>query len=112
VIDPDLSPEPTLAERQRELVRDELAVAATRVMALQGFDETTVDQNVAQSGYRGLPNVRAPPCVAPALGCYPSLLDKHVRGGSIAFVDCIRDVYRGQNCSISRIDKVDVSFPC
>jgi AcrR family transcriptional regulator len=40
----------SLAERKRQLVRDELAEAALRLMALQGFEATTVDQIVAASG--------------------------------------------------------------
>jgi AcrR family transcriptional regulator len=39
-----------LAERKRELVRDELAQAALSVLAFQEFDDTTVDQIVAELG--------------------------------------------------------------
>jgi AcrR family transcriptional regulator len=41
---------PTLAERKRQMVRDELGTAALRLLARQGFDETTVDQIVAAAG--------------------------------------------------------------
>jgi AcrR family transcriptional regulator len=34
----------SLAERKRQLLRDELAEAAVKVLAFQGFEETTVDQ--------------------------------------------------------------------
>jgi AcrR family transcriptional regulator len=39
-----------MAERKRQLVRDELAEAAVKLLADQGFDETTVDQIVAAVG--------------------------------------------------------------
>lgn len=44
--DPGLS----LAERKRQLVRDELAEAALRLLARQGFEETTVDDLAAAAG--------------------------------------------------------------
>ena len=40
----------TLAERKRQLVRDELAQAALRLLAKQGFEETTVDELAAAAG--------------------------------------------------------------
>jgi AcrR family transcriptional regulator len=40
----------TLAERKRQLVRDELAEAALRLLARQGFEETTVDELAAAAG--------------------------------------------------------------
>ncbi|MFL6117244.1 MAG: TetR family transcriptional regulator [Catenulispora sp.] len=40
----------TLAERKRQLVRDELGDAALRLLAKQGFEETTVDQLAAAAG--------------------------------------------------------------
>lgn len=40
----------TLAERKRQLVRDELGDAALRLLARQGFEETTVDQLAAAAG--------------------------------------------------------------
>jgi AcrR family transcriptional regulator len=40
----------TLAERKRQLVRDELAGAALRLLATQGFDATTIDQITATAG--------------------------------------------------------------
>jgi AcrR family transcriptional regulator len=39
-----------MAERKRQLVRDELAEAAVKLLADQGFEETTVDQIVAAVG--------------------------------------------------------------
>ena len=39
-----------LAERKRQLVRDELAEAALQLLAKQGYDETTVDHIVAAAG--------------------------------------------------------------
>ncbi|AZP21215.1 TetR family transcriptional regulator [Streptomyces aquilus] len=39
-----------MAERKRQLVRSELAEAAVKLLADQGFDETTVDQIVAAVG--------------------------------------------------------------
>lgn len=44
------SPGLTLAERKRQLVRDELADAALRLLAKQGFEQTTVDQLAAAAG--------------------------------------------------------------
>jgi AcrR family transcriptional regulator len=40
----------TLAERKRQLVRDQLGEAALRLLAGQGYEETTVDQIVAAAG--------------------------------------------------------------
>ena len=40
----------TLAERKRRLVRDELAEAALRLLARQGFEGTTVDELAAAAG--------------------------------------------------------------
>jgi AcrR family transcriptional regulator len=40
----------TLAERKRQLVRDELADAALRLLARQGFEQTTVDELAAAAG--------------------------------------------------------------
>ncbi|GIH01945.1 TetR family transcriptional regulator [Rhizocola hellebori] len=40
----------TLAERKRQLVRDELTEAALKLLASQGFEETTIDQIVAAAG--------------------------------------------------------------
>ncbi|WP_370374280.1 TetR family transcriptional regulator [Catenulispora sp. GP43] len=40
----------TLAERKRQLVRDELAEAALRLLAKQGFERTTVDELAAAAG--------------------------------------------------------------
>lgn len=40
----------TLAERKRQLVRDELAEAALRLLARQGFEQTTVDQLAVAAG--------------------------------------------------------------
>jgi AcrR family transcriptional regulator len=39
-----------LAERKRQLVRDELSEAALRLIAYQGFEETTIEQIVASAG--------------------------------------------------------------
>ncbi|HKT06048.1 MAG TPA: TetR family transcriptional regulator [Rugosimonospora sp.] len=49
---PDPTPVParSLAERKRDLVRDELADAALRLLAAQGFEQTTVEQIVAAAG--------------------------------------------------------------
>lgn len=44
------SPGLTLAERKRQLVRDELAEAALRLLAERGFEETTVDDLAAAAG--------------------------------------------------------------
>lgn len=47
------SPDPTapsLAERKRQLVRDELSDAALKLLAWQGFECTTIDQIVASAG--------------------------------------------------------------
>ena len=40
----------SLAERKRQLVRDQLGEAALRLLAGQGYEETTVDQIVAAAG--------------------------------------------------------------
>ncbi|NYI04339.1 TetR family transcriptional regulator [Allostreptomyces psammosilenae] len=40
----------TLAERKRQLVRDELTTAALTLFISQGYEETTVDQIVAAAG--------------------------------------------------------------
>ncbi|MEU7873260.1 TetR family transcriptional regulator [Dactylosporangium sp. NPDC049140] len=40
----------SLVERKRQLVRDELAEAALKLVAFQGFDETTIDQMAAAAG--------------------------------------------------------------
>lgn len=40
----------TLAERKRQLVRDELADGALRLLARQGFEQTTVDELAAAAG--------------------------------------------------------------
>jgi AcrR family transcriptional regulator len=40
----------SLAERKRQLVRDELAEAALKLLAKQGYEETTVDHIVAAAG--------------------------------------------------------------
>jgi AcrR family transcriptional regulator len=40
----------TLAERKRQLVSDELADAALRLLARQGFEQTTVDELAAAAG--------------------------------------------------------------
>jgi AcrR family transcriptional regulator len=40
----------TLAERKRQVVRDELGEAALQLIARQGYEETTVDQIVAAAG--------------------------------------------------------------
>jgi AcrR family transcriptional regulator len=47
-----MNPAPTanIAERKRQLVRNELAEAAVTLLADQGFEETTVDQIVAAVG--------------------------------------------------------------
>jgi len=39
-----------LAERKRQVVRDELSAAALKLLAYQGFEETTIDQIVAAAG--------------------------------------------------------------
>ncbi|WP_203785855.1 TetR family transcriptional regulator [Paractinoplanes rishiriensis] len=44
------TPTPSLAERKRQLVVDELTEAALRVLAAKGFDATTVDEMVAAAG--------------------------------------------------------------
>jgi AcrR family transcriptional regulator len=44
------APAATMAERKRLLVRSELAEAAVKLLADQGFEETTVDQIVAAVG--------------------------------------------------------------
>lgn len=43
-------PDVGLAERKRQLVRDELAEAALKLLARQGFETTTIDQIVAATG--------------------------------------------------------------
>jgi AcrR family transcriptional regulator len=43
-------PPRTLAERKRQLVRDELSTAALQAFAFQGFEETTIDQITAAVG--------------------------------------------------------------
>jgi AcrR family transcriptional regulator len=40
----------SLAERKRQLVRDELTEAALHLLAFQGFEETTIDQMAAAAG--------------------------------------------------------------
>ncbi|WP_433056171.1 TetR family transcriptional regulator [Dactylosporangium sp. CS-033363] len=40
----------SLVERKRQLVRDELAEAALKLVAFQGFEETTIDQMAAAAG--------------------------------------------------------------
>jgi AcrR family transcriptional regulator len=40
----------SLAERKRQLVRDELVEAALKLLASQGFETTTIDQIVAAAG--------------------------------------------------------------
>ncbi|HEV3172045.1 MAG TPA: TetR family transcriptional regulator [Actinocrinis sp.] len=40
----------TIAERKRQLVRDQLGEAALRLLAGQGYEQTTVDQIVAAAG--------------------------------------------------------------
>ena len=40
----------SLAERKRQLVRDQLGEAALRLLAFQGYEETTVEQIVAAAG--------------------------------------------------------------
>jgi len=40
----------SLAERKRQLVRDQLGEAALRLLASQGYEETTVEQIVAAAG--------------------------------------------------------------
>ena len=40
----------SLAERKRQLVRDELTEAALKLLAFQGFEETTIDQMAAAAG--------------------------------------------------------------
>lgn len=39
-----------LAERKRQLVQDELTEAALKLLAFQGFEETTIDQIAAAAG--------------------------------------------------------------
>jgi AcrR family transcriptional regulator len=50
VADTGAAPVSTLAERKRQLVRDELAEAAVKILAWRGFEETTVEQIVAAVG--------------------------------------------------------------
>lgn len=40
----------SLADRKRQLVRDELTEAALQLLAVQGFEETTIDQMAAAAG--------------------------------------------------------------
>ncbi|MET7393481.1 TetR family transcriptional regulator [Dactylosporangium sp. NPDC005572] len=40
----------SLVERKRQLVRDELTEAALKLLAFQGFEETTIDQMAAAAG--------------------------------------------------------------
>ncbi|WP_433214331.1 TetR family transcriptional regulator [Dactylosporangium sp. CS-047395] len=40
----------SLVERKRQLVRDELAEAALKLVAFHGFEETTIDQMAAAAG--------------------------------------------------------------
>jgi AcrR family transcriptional regulator len=40
----------SLAERKRQLVRDELTESALRLLAFQGYEQTTVDQIVTAAG--------------------------------------------------------------
>jgi AcrR family transcriptional regulator len=49
-MDTNAAPVSSMAERKRQLVRDELAEAAVKLLAVQGFEETTVDQIVAAVG--------------------------------------------------------------
>jgi AcrR family transcriptional regulator len=44
------TPMPSLAERKRQLVVDELTQAALQVLATKGFEATTVDEMVAAAG--------------------------------------------------------------
>jgi AcrR family transcriptional regulator len=50
MVDTTAAPAGNMAERKRQLVRDELAEAAVKLLAVQGFEETTVDQIVAAVG--------------------------------------------------------------
>lgn len=50
VVDTNAAPPASLAERKRQLVREELTGAAVKLLTHQGFDETTVDQIVAAVG--------------------------------------------------------------
>ena len=50
VADMNAAPTANIAERKRQLVRDELALATVTLLADQGFEETTVDQIVAAVG--------------------------------------------------------------
>ncbi len=43
-------PRVSLAERKRQLVRDELTEAALKLLAFQGFEATTIDQMAAAAG--------------------------------------------------------------
>jgi AcrR family transcriptional regulator len=45
-----LTSAPSLAQRKRQLVRDELAEAALKLLAWQGYEATTIDQIVAAAG--------------------------------------------------------------
>src|SRR5215467_2824661 len=42
--DPITAPAASLAERKRQLVRDELADATVKILALRGYEDTTVEQ--------------------------------------------------------------------
>jgi AcrR family transcriptional regulator len=48
--DPEVLAPMNLAERKRQLVRDQLGEAAVRLLARQGYEETTVEQIVAAAG--------------------------------------------------------------
>ncbi len=50
MIESSAVPAGDLAERKRQLVRDELAEAAVKVLAERGFEDTTVEQIVAAVG--------------------------------------------------------------
>jgi AcrR family transcriptional regulator len=49
-VDSNSASRSNLAERKRELVRDELAQAAVNLLAFQEFEDTTVDQIVSEIG--------------------------------------------------------------
>ncbi len=49
-MDANTAPAASLAERKRQLMRDELTDAAVKLLATQGFEETTVDQIAAAVG--------------------------------------------------------------
>jgi AcrR family transcriptional regulator len=50
MVDTAKAPTVNMAERKRQLVRDELTEAAVKLLAHQGFDETTVEQIAAAVG--------------------------------------------------------------